>query len=143
MAGRNLVQATDRYAQVAAEMRAGVSQGLKDITLDLLGLSVARAPVDEGNLRGSGTAHFGGQRIADGRDFDREAIGNEGVTGGAGSDSTTGIVAFNKVYAVAQHERTDYAHPKGGEAKFLERPLEENRQRYIRHLRDSGKRAVR
>ncbi len=75
--------------------------------------------------------------------MDGSATGDAGVKGGHGTGPTTGVVAFNTTYAVAQHERTDYAHPKGGEAKYLERPLEENRARYQKHLRDAAKRGLR
>lgn len=32
-------------------------------------------------------------------------------------------VGFGTVYAVAQHERMDYRHPRGGEAKYLEKAV--------------------
>jgi hypothetical protein len=38
-------------------------------------------------------------------------------------------IAYKTVYASLQHERMDYNHPSGGNAKFLERPLLENRER--------------
>lgn len=34
-------------------------------------------------------------------------------------------ISFNTVYAEVQHERTDYEHPKGGKAKYLEGPLKQ------------------
>lgn len=34
-------------------------------------------------------------------------------------------------YAVEQHERTDYNHPNGGRAKYLEAPLQEWADRFI------------
>lgn len=38
-------------------------------------------------------------------------------------------IAYKTPYASLQHERMDYKHPSGGNAKFLERPLLENRER--------------
>lgn len=32
-------------------------------------------------------------------------------------------VGFGTTYAVPQHERTDYKHPRGGEAKYLEKAI--------------------
>ena len=32
-------------------------------------------------------------------------------------------LGFGTVYAVPQHERTDYHHPKGGESKYLEKAI--------------------
>ena len=131
-----------RLRGLPGRVSAEVGREIRNVALDLLGESVKRAPVAEGTLRGSGTAHFGGQRIATGADFDPSAAGNEGLTGGVGTDETSAVVAFNTVYAVAQHERTDYAHPKGGEAKYLERPLEQNRQQYERRIAAAAKRGV-
>lgn len=33
------------------------------------------------------------------------------------------VISFNTPYAAVQHERTDYEHPRGGNAKYLEGPL--------------------
>lgn len=38
-------------------------------------------------------------------------------------------IAYRTVYASLQHERMDYNHPEGGNAKFLERPLIETKER--------------
>ena len=50
--------------------------------------------------------------------------------------SIEGYVRFNTPYAVAQHERLDFVHPKGGKAKYLEEPLTQNADRYGKHLGD-------
>jgi hypothetical protein len=76
---------------------------------DLLGEAQRRAPVEEGTLRASG-------------DLD--------VDVGPGGVIVT--VAFNTVYAARQHEETEWEHPKGGEAKYLENPLRERLPRYTR-----------
>lgn len=34
-------------------------------------------------------------------------------------------ISFNTPYAAVQHERTDFHHPRGGKAKYLEGPLKE------------------
>lgn len=144
MPGRSGVRVTkNRFGEVRGEVRGEVGRAVRAIGLDLLSQSVNRAPVDEGPLRGSGTAHFNGARIASGADYAADATGDRGVSGGHGTTPTTAVVAFNTEYAVAQHERTDYVHPKGGEAKYLERPLEENRSRYQQRLRDAAKKGMR
>lgn len=84
---------------------------MRDVSLDLQRRAVRRAPVDTGNLRGSGSSR----------------VERRGLT-------ITGIVGFAAEYAVEQHERLDYNHPRGGEAKFLERPYLENKQRYIDYV---------
>lgn len=45
-------------------------------------------------------------------------------------------------YAVVQHERLDYEHPNGGQAKFLEGPFVENRERYVAQVADALRRAL-
>ena len=53
-----------------------------------------------------------------------------------------GIVGFNEPYALAQHERLDFHHPKGGKAKYLEDPLKENADRFGDHLSGRMREAV-
>jgi hypothetical protein len=53
-----------------------------------------------------------------------------------------GIAGFNTPYALAQHERLDYHHPKGGKAKYLEGPLKENVGRYASRMGLRMKRAI-
>lgn len=129
----------NRFSDATAGGRAAAGRAVRMIALDLLGQAVNEAPVKEGILRGSGSAHFDGQRISTGAEHSDTAVvandENAAVAGGAGSDSTTAILAFNAVYAEAQHERTDYAHPKGGKAKYLEDPLERNRKQYQERIR--------
>ena len=110
------------------------AQALRENALDLLGNSIEDAPVEEGTLRGSGAAHFEGRRIATSADF-----GHEGGTPAERVDlpEMTAAVTFNTVYAAVQHERTDFAHPKGGKAKYLEDNLDANRQQYERNIADA------
>jgi hypothetical protein len=53
-----------------------------------------------------------------------------------------GIAGFNTPYALAQHERLDFNHPKGGKAKYLEDPLKQNADRYGDHLAGRMREAV-
>lgn len=86
-------------------------KALNDVALDLLGKSIELAPIDKGDLRGSGSAKIN----------DNEAI-----------------VGFSEPYAVVQHEHTEYSHPRGGEAKYLEKPFRENINKYIKHIADAN-----
>lgn len=93
----------------------------------VLGEAQRRAPIEEGTLRGSGSLAL----VVDGETFDG-AGALAGATAAAiakvragGSPTVYAEVSFNTVYAAAQHEGLDYDHPKGGEAKYLERPLGE------------------
>ena len=58
-----------------------------------------------------------------------------------------GSVEIDQVYAHYQHERLDLHHPRGGGAKYLERPLMEGFPRYYARiartwLDDGGERAM-
>jgi hypothetical protein len=86
---------------------------------DLLGRSVRDAPVDEGTLRGSGTATV-------------EVHGQEVI----------GKVTFGVPYARAQHEGVTFSHPKGGKAKYLEANLTSMAPRYKDILAKTAKRAL-
>jgi hypothetical protein len=55
--------------------------------------------------------------------------------GGLG-DAVVGEVGFNTPYALVQHERLDFNHPKGGKAKYLEDNLKEQADRYQSNLND-------
>ena len=37
-----------------------------------------------------------------------------------------GRVVYETEYAIIQHERTDFAHPRGGQAKYLEDPANDS-----------------
>jgi hypothetical protein len=74
---------------------------------DLLGEGARLAPVDEATLRGSGH-------------IDRSVT----------PASVTFEVSFNTPYAARQHEETNWEHPKGGQAKYLEEPLKRKAHSY-------------
>lgn len=54
-----------------------------------------------------------------------------------GSGVLVGRVVVDQVYAKYQHERLDLQHPRGGHAKYLERPLFDNSGTYLRRIADS------
>lgn len=108
-------KAVKAFQKRASNVKSFTPKAMRDIGQDLLGKSVERAPVDQGDLRGSGFSEV------------------------SGTETTVG---FTAVYALRQHEELNYNHPQGGEAKYLENPLKENTPRYIKYLRDSVKKAV-
>jgi hypothetical protein len=87
----------------------------RKIGYDLKAKSVKLAPLDNADLRGSGFMKTEGDYV---------------------------IVGFTQPYALKQHEHTEYKHPKGGQAKYLEQPLKDNLKKYIKILEDSTKEAV-
>lgn len=93
----------------------------------VLGEAQRRAPIDEGTLRGSGVLIL----VVNGRRFEGEG-GISAATSAAVAAVRSGVplevnaeISFNTPYAARQHEELDWEHPKGGEAKYLERSLNE------------------
>ena len=101
--------------QIPAGSEESVKKSLKEISLDLQGESQRRAPVDTGDLRGSAYTK---------------------------QDGLTAEVGFSSPYAVRQHENMQYKHKRGGEAKYLENPFKERRDRYLKDIGDAVKKAV-
>lgn len=108
-------KAVKEFEKRASKIKSSTPKAMRDIGQDLLGKSVERAPVDQGDLRGSGFSEV---------------------------DGTVTTIGFTEPYALRQHEELQYTHPQGGEAKYLERPLNENINRYVKFLEDSTKKAV-
>lgn len=81
---------------------------MQSIAADLKGKSIEKCPVDLGDLRGS--AYY------------RTEVTRDGITAEVG---------FSSPYALKQHESLEFNHPQGGEAKFLQKALEENIDKYI------------
>lgn len=99
--GMELTGIQDVMAQMASALERipGLTkEGMQDVANDIWQRAADKAPVKTGALRGSG------------------AIGV--VQNG---DEITAEISFNEKYAAIQHERVDFHHPKGGEAKYLER----------------------
>lgn len=72
---------------------AAAEEGLKVGGREVLNEARDRVPVDDGILRRSGKLR---------------------------SDGLEATVAFTAPHAWLQHEKTEYQHPNGGEAKYLE-----------------------
>lgn len=98
--GINLTAAMGQINQAAAR---GVREAAQVVEM----MAVQRTPVDTGQLRNS------------------VAI----VPGLVSSGVYTQTVRFNMIYAAVQHERTDFNHPRGGQAKYLESVLDEEQTR--------------
>ena len=67
--------------------------------------------------------------------------GRSVIEGGA-ANAIVGEVGFDTPYALAQHERLDFHHPKGGKAKYLQANLEAQASRYQENLRDRIREAL-
>lgn len=97
--------------------RAGGIRGLQLSTELLLGEAVKIVPLEEGTLQHSGKA----------------AVDEE---------SLTGIVSFGTPYAVVQHERLDFRHANGRQAKYLEKPWRENAAKFAQIIAYQIKKAL-
>lgn len=80
-------------------MLAGGAAGVQAWLELVAGEAILEAPIDEGTLRGSGYV-------------DVQVEGLE----------VSGRIGFPLVYAAVQHEGIEFAHPRGGKAKYLEDP---------------------
>ena len=139
-----------RNGEVWQRVQQAAVRGMTENTEDLLGRAMRDAPVDEGTLRGSGTATIYANGRAVARRGFREVAGQpeapqmverKVVEGGLG-DAVVGEVGFNTPYALVQHERLDFNHPKGGKAKYLESNLTEHADRYQANLQDHLREAL-
>lgn len=110
----------------------GSTTGLADALLYVATESQQKAPVDSGDLRGSVLVELEGTKIAEG-----QKSGGISISGSMPDTATSGTVSFNTPYAAAQHEHTEYDHPKGGQAKYLESTLVQGKSRIL-HLIAGG-----
>jgi hypothetical protein len=139
-----------RDGEVWQRVQQAAVRGMIENTEDLLGRAMRDAPVDEGTLRASGSAEIYANGRAVARRGFREVAGQpeapqmverKVVEGGLG-DAVVGEVGFNTPYALVQHERLDFHHPKGGKAKYLESNLTEHADRYQANLNDRLREAL-
>ncbi len=138
----DLLRRLSAGGMVARAVHEAAVRAMIENTEDLLGRSQRDAPVDEGTLRASGHAAV----YVDGKAVSRS--GFEGappgpVVEGGRRNAIVGEVGFNTPYALVQHERLDFRHPKGGKAKFLEDNLKDRAGRYQGNLVDHLRGALR
>lgn len=107
--------ATNKLQDFVDNLVSASAQGLADTALYILGEAVERAPVDTGDLRGSGYVKLDGQSYATG-----SKSGTAAIVGTVPDEATRAEIGFSAPYAADQHEQVAYSHPRGGEAKYLE-----------------------
>ncbi len=98
-------QATYRWRgkEIAAAVHEAAVRGLTKAGEHLLGESRNLVPLEEGTLERSGTVHVD-------------------------EDNLTVTVAYDTAYAVVQHEDLTLKHAHGREAKYLEKPMNAERE---------------
>ena len=99
-----LAKLNRKLERLAMSSEIAATKELRIITLDLQGKAQLLAPVDTGDLRGSAYSEV---------------------------KKLEGEVGFTEPYALRQHEDVSFRHPRGGQAKYLEQPYKENRNKYV------------
>lgn len=136
------------------ELMEALTEAMVENVNDLLGRGMELAPIKTGHLRGTGSARVNGPTI------NKIVRSKDPVTGKAMIDSSglpvqemksvgdgpgigmidinggyiQGQVAFTAPYAAVQHENLAYRHPRGGQAKYLEKPLKDNSLAYADNM---------
>lgn len=112
-------------AQAQHRGRERVEEAMaRHIAPHALGEAVRRAPVEEGTLRASGHLDPPGE-------VDRSAPNSSEIR-----------IVFSTPYAAVQHERLDYEHPRGGQAKYLQSVIQEMGPRYAAALAEAWRRGL-
>ncbi len=104
MAGKDFDNLDRVFKQIGIDARLSLSAALYASAVDVGNKADTLVPVDEGILKGS-------QSITPPKSLGTTPSAR--ITYGGPSAP----------YAVVQHERLDYDHPKGGQAKYLEQPF--------------------
>ena len=133
----------DRLDSMTKGIKGATTQAMVDVTMDCLGKAVERAPVELGDLRGSGFAEVNGSTVAMGKEDGSTGIDVLGAPGAPSGNEIVGAIGFTAPYAFTQHEHTEFNHPIGGQAKYLESVIAEHQQRWRKHLAESAKKGSR
>lgn len=104
---------------ISAARQAAI-QALGICAADLQGKSAAQAPIDTGDLRANCSV---------------SPVQQEG-------NKVYVKVGYNLPYAIVQHEHLEFRHPKGGKAKYLEDPYNENTVKYERSIKEAVRQAL-
>ncbi|HNZ62774.1 MAG TPA: hypothetical protein PKH23_00350 [Bacillota bacterium] len=143
-----------KFKVLEKEMLTSSTNAIYGCLADTLEKSVPRAPVEEGSLRESGHVSVNGVRYMRGNKdgsvseittFDPTPDATEvefeiGYSVEGGGSGREGDV---NAYAIVQHEHTEFNHPKGGESKFLESAVDEDRPTWKKRIAEEMKNAVR
>lgn len=116
-----IIQYIGLPALVSRAMNA-LEEGVTEAANDLVREAQEATPVESGALKAS--IHTNGAERSG------TMVTATVQTGGEVSD-----------YAAVQHERTDFAHPRGGQAKYIEEPLLRSAPKFKKHVEDAARKA--
>ena len=97
----------DNLQRLGQEAPRALGRVLEEVAMDVQNRATMMAPVEFGHLRESASTEIS------------EAPGS--IVATVGFNATTKDGKYS--YALIQHERTDFHHPLGGEAKYLEKAM--------------------
>lgn len=131
-----MTQLENRISHKFEMSKTNAEEALYEVALDCLDKSAARAPLDTGTLRGSGYVTMNGENKFAGDTAVSERI----VMSNAASDDVfaEATIGFSEVYANRQHEDVSLNHPIDGEAKYLEKTVVENADKWQQNIRDAA-----
>lgn len=89
-----------------------VITGVNDVANEIMRLSSFEVPHDTGMLQTSGSIE-------------------------PGSNDSEKIVGYNRVYAARLHEHPEYRFQKGRKGKYLEDPIKNNLNVFIKYIREA------
>ncbi|MEE3404721.1 MAG: hypothetical protein VZR73_11625 [Acutalibacteraceae bacterium] len=145
---KGLDKIVDQIQAEVDKLKQHCTRGLANALVFVGAESQKRAPVEIGDLRGSLEISIDSAVIAKGvpselSEEEKKRIRKEG--GGAPKagiglvpiaqpppKGTVGRISYNTPYACNQHEHVEYNHPMGGQAKYLESVLTEEKDRIVR-----------
>ena len=121
-------------------IKAKGGRGAVEAGIHILGKSAERAPVKEGDLRGSGyvSVNDSESKVAESEcDEVSKAVTIKINPDNAPDDVQVVEIGFSGPYAAYQHEHTEFEHPMDGEAKFLEKTLIEEKDAVLGLIADA------
>lgn len=127
-------------------------QTISELLCNTMRKSVARAPVETGDLRKSAGVKLDGVTIAKGKEDGTINILATYTPGHGSQQRHTWTIGYgvdnqdvnNDVddYAYYQHEHTELNHPNGGEAKFFESAIQEDEPHWRKTIEDEVRKAL-
>lgn len=102
-----LKEANERLQEAIYQLERGSAQGLANAALDVATEAQRRAPVENGDLRGSVFIDLDEEQYAMADEKGRSIE----ITGRVPENATKAFICFDCKYAADQHEHTEYSHP--------------------------------
>lgn len=131
-------RAQDRVNRRLERAGSAAMHAAIDFCEAVMGLAARKAPIDLGDLRGAFTITINGEVWAHTESDESGAVRiiQDRSEIPTIHDHIVIRVGVALVYALRQHEEMDWNHPKGGEAKYFEKAVNELSPTFLRELTD-------